>query len=440
MDGDALVPADDGGKVFSNPLPALLTGLGLITLALALSQVADGAWVGVPLALGAIATGVGMAIQPTVWWVLATGCFNFLVAGTAVRAARADDSGIYLFIFAAAAAFIAFLLVLAPRWLRRLGVSLLIIFHFGGICTAVLAAPPQPWVFEWLWVNVYRPYLQFTYLNNAYHFYAPEPGPASLMWYRIEYEPNEDGTRNYRWVKMPNLEDGKLIEYDANDHPRHIPRVQFTRRLSLAMSAGQNIQVAEPVLTNLAQQRKIRGTRDGIPWYPEGILPMGRQYREPNSVAKRWVASYARHVALKYKHGTHPEKKVTGVKVYIVEHLYPSPAELGTTRDPQGKELAPRKMNDPTHYLPTYLGEFDADGKMKPECLRVEVDGRGNTNKYDVSQRDPYLYWVIPVLYHGVTTGDMGRGPLYRDVNVDNFMKKHAGDPDWEDQPWENQP
>jgi hypothetical protein len=440
MDGDALVPADDGGRVFSNPLPALLAGLGLITIALALSLVAEGAWIGVPLGLGAIATGVGLAIQPKEWWVMATGCFNFLVAGSAVMLAKADESGIYLFVFAAAAAFLGFLLVLCPPWVRRLAVSLVIVFHFGGICTAVLAAPPQPWVFEWLWVNIYRPYLQFTYLNNAYHFYAPEPGPASLMWYRIEYEPNDDGTRNYRWVKVPNLEDGELIEYDANDRPRRVPRVEHTRRLSLAMSAGQNIQLAPAVLNNLAQQRTIRGGVDRIPSYPVNILPMDRQYREPNSVAKRWIASYARHVALKYKHGTHPEKKVTGVKVYLAEHLYPSPAELGTTHDERGKELAPRKLNDPTHYLPTYLGEFDADGKMKPECFRLEVDGRGNMNKYDVSQRDPYLYWVIPILYHGVATGDSNRSFMYRDVNVDNFMKKHAGDPDWEDQTWENQP
>jgi hypothetical protein len=47
---------------------------------------------------------------------------------------------------------------------------------------------------------------------------------------------------------------------------------------------------------------------------------------------------------------------------------------------------------------------------------------------------------MIPVMYHGVATGELNMAALHRDINVDNFMKKHAGDPDWENQSWENQP
>ena len=244
------------------------------------------------------------------------------------------------------------------------------------------------------------------------------------------------GTRNYRWVKVPNPKTG-AHRIRRRRSPAARSRVEFYPPTVARHGAGQNIQPAPSVL-NTSRSSAASGAVDRIPVIRINIPPMERQYREPNSVAKRWIAS-AWHVALTYKHGTHP-RKVTGVKVYLIEHLYPSPAELGTTHDERGKELAPRKLNDPTHYLPTYLGEFDAEGKMKPECLRLDVDGRGNLNKYDVNQRDPYLYWVIPILYHGVATGDSNRSFMYRDVNVDNFMKKHAGDPDWEDQTWENQP
>lgn len=436
MDGAAVVPADDSGPIFENPLPALLTGLGFMVAAVLGGMVAGGPWVAIPLLIGSIATGIGLAIKPKEWWVLVAGCFNFLTGGTAVAFARADESGLYLFAFAAAAALIAFKVSLMPRVVQKVVVSLFIIFHFGGICTAVLAAPPQPWVFEWLWVHVYRPYLQFTYLNNAYHFYAPEPGPASLVWYCVEYEPDPvTGARPIRWVRVPNIEDGKVVDRDEYDRARSIPRVQFTRRLSLAMSAGQNIQVAPVVLKNLSDARALRGNVDGIPMYPTNILPVERQYREPNSLAKRWIASYARHVAQTYKHPDFPDRKVTGVKVYMIEHLYPSPGEIGTTHDQMGKPLAPRRLDDPAHYLPVYLGEFDTEGKMKPSCFAIEVDGQGNTNKWNVKQRDPYLYWVIPILYHGVTTGET-RQILYRDTAVDNFMLKHAGDPNWENIEW----
>ena len=50
---------------------------------------------------------------------------------------------------------------------------------------AGLGNPPNgdaPFVSEQIWHRVARPYLQLTVLNNGYHFYAPEPGPAALVW------------------------------------------------------------------------------------------------------------------------------------------------------------------------------------------------------------------------------------------------------------------
>src|SRR5262249_2772672 len=153
--------------------PALMLGLGLTFLALLLAIVATGATVGVPLALGALLTGIGIAIKPKEWSVLSMGSFGFLMGGVAVLTARKvfgptegiDESALYLFWIAAAISFFAFLMMLAPPPVRRIGVSALILFHFIGIATAIISAPPQPWLAEELWVRVYRPYLQFTYLN-----------------------------------------------------------------------------------------------------------------------------------------------------------------------------------------------------------------------------------------------------------------------------------
>src|SRR5438045_224861 len=82
-------------------------------------------------------------------------------------------------------------LVLLPRPARRVVLSLLLLVHFAGILTAVTAVDPQggsaPWVSRQLFARVYRPYLGFMYLSNAYHFYSPNPGPPTLLWFRIQY-------------------------------------------------------------------------------------------------------------------------------------------------------------------------------------------------------------------------------------------------------------
>jgi hypothetical protein len=449
MDSDQLATADEDGRIFQNPLPALTAGLGFTFISLLLAFVTTGGAVGVPLALGALLTGIGISIKPKEWHVLAITSFNFLMGGVVVLTSQRvfgdaeciDQSALYVLWLGALVSFFAFILMLAPTELRRIVVSMLILFHFVGICTAIISAPPQPWLAEKLWVYVYRPYLQFTYLNNAYHFYAPEPGPASLLWYRVEYEPNPDGTRNYRWVKVPQTVDGQNIEFGPDGEPHTYPQVMFTRRLSLAMSAGQFLQLNGVTLAQLADRRARAGNDKGIPPYPPAVIPMEQQYHEPNGVAKHWIASYARHVAQTYKDTKNPDHKVTGVKVYLVEHRYPAAFEMVEKPDPYGKMIPARRINDPTHYLTYYMGEFDAEGKMKASCFELSVDRMGNNNKYDLSQRDPFLYWMIPILYHGVA--NYGLNDIPRDDRpVDNFVRKHAGDPneEWENQPWTNQP
>ena len=95
-------------------------------------------------------------------------------------------------------------LLLLPSFGRRIAVSVLVVLHFGGILTAVtsvgLSNGTAPWVPITLWSRVYRPYLSFMYLNNAYHFYSPEPGPPTLVWFLVEF----DGKAPPRWLKLVN--------------------------------------------------------------------------------------------------------------------------------------------------------------------------------------------------------------------------------------------
>src|SRR5262249_47419915 len=127
------------------------------------------------LLVGVLATGVAVARQARSALVLGLAA---LVAFTASHALDAElDSVSVLFRIATMVALVAGIIVLLPQTGRRVLASLVLLFHFGGILTAVANVPPPggdaPWLVSQLWSRVYRPYLQFMYLTNAYHFYAP---------------------------------------------------------------------------------------------------------------------------------------------------------------------------------------------------------------------------------------------------------------------------
>jgi hypothetical protein len=294
------------------------------------------------------------------------------------------DSAALLFRVVTVLSAVGAVVVLLPSVGRRIVISLFILFHFGGILTAVTSVNPSPWVVQQVWTSVYRPYLYFLWLNNAYHFYSPEPGPAYLMWYCIEYEPDPDGTKNFRWVMVPDLDEKG---HPMNpDNSRIWSGTEYTRRLSLAEYTGTG-GVARSDLFDLLQMRLIAGHRDGIPPFPPNELRYELQYREPGDIGKRWIQSYVRHVAYTYKHENKPDRPVVSVKFYRVIHQFMDPGMLNSGGDP----------NERRFYWPFYYGEFDKDGNMKKECEEREVDM--NTGQYRKDRKDPYLYWLIPIDY-----------------------------------------
>jgi hypothetical protein len=294
------------------------------------------------------------------------------------------DSAALLFRIATVLAAVAAVVVLLPSAGRRIVISLIILFHFGGIITAVTSVNPSPWVVQQIWTSVYRPYLYFLWLNNAYHFYSPEPGPANLMWFCIEYESDPDGTKNFRWVLVPELDEGG---HPVNpDKSRVWTGTEYTRRLSLAEYTGTG-GVIRGDFHDLVEKRIIASQRDGIPYLSPYAVSFDKQYREPLDPAKRWVQSYVRHVAHTYKHENKPDRAVTGVKLYRVIHQFIDPGMLNAGVDP----------NDPNLYWPFYYGEFDKDGNMKKECEERSIDM--DSGQYRIERHDPYLYWLIPIKF-----------------------------------------
>jgi hypothetical protein len=339
----------------------------------------------------------GWAITRSPQSVAVIGSAAFLTALAARAVAPALDTIRLAFLVASVVAACAALILLLPASLRRLTVSLLILFHFCGIFCAVLAAPPPgtapPWLTSQIWTRLFRPYLQFVYLNNAYHFYSPEPGPATLLWFRIEAV---DGTA--RWKKIPSLADARdplLIEY--------------YRRLSLTENASQ-LATIQNVPPEIARRRAVASVVDAIPSAEEiaveapGII----QYRPLAPNSRRFIESYVRHVAHADAPGGRVEN-IKNIKVYRIVHSIIHPGLLATGKKP----------GDHTLYAPFYEGTFDADGKL-------------------VNLNDPYLDWLIPVF--GPKANMPQPYQSGRDANAGSATKTdrdyftiHAGSSPWEE-------
>jgi len=298
------------------------------------------------------------------------------------------DSAVLLFRVATVVSALGALVILLPSVGRRIVVSLVILFHLGGILTAVTSVTPAPWVSIQVWTTVYRPYLYFLWLNNAYHFYSPQPGPANLMWFCIEYDPDPDGTQNFRWVLVPDLdEEARPVNPDGS----HVfSGTEYTRRLSLAEYAG-NGGIVPWNIYQLLGQRLQAGQIDGIGLLDPHKLAYDKQYREPDSRSKRWIQTYVRHVANTYKHHHKPDLPVKSVKFYRVIHQILEPDQLNAGMNPNESDL----------YWPFYCGKFDKDGNFTDDCVKIWIDSAG---RYQTELRDPYLYWLIPydrLAHHG---------------------------------------
>ena len=276
-----------------------------------------------------------------------------------------------LFLLAAAGA----VLVLLPPLARRVVLSLMVLFHFGGIVVAVTSVDPPnstgPWLSKQLWSRVYRPYLSSMYLTNAYHFYSPDPGPPSLFWFAVHFS---DGS--YTWVKLP----------DRGNSPIGM---HYQRLLALPEHTFQAIPRLPATLLELnelpADQRPERGSWEEIyhrrelgstlKFRPKGLpIPMvqdfevNQQYREPYDASKKFIAAVAKRVLW---NTPTPGEGITAesVKAYRVVHTILTPQELASGVSPWEK----------TKYVPFFLGEFDRKGELK-------------------DSREPFLYWYLPIV------------------------------------------
>ncbi len=297
------------------------------------------------------------------------------------------------------AALVAAPLTVVDYGTRRAVVSGLILFHLFGLASAVLGHPPAPWIVNQIWTRIYRPYLQFMYLNNAYHFYSPEPGPPSYLWFRLYYL-DEAGKSFAHWYKIPRLD-------DSGRHG-HTASLEYQRVMSITENsiACESVASENPFFEKLAA-RRVAWTPDGAKLAPivgagpgqnDLLVPLNpslskvQQYLPPQAYIRRLLESYARHVLSKHQ-AEFPDRNYTHLRMYRVIHRIP----------PTNLYLIGLDPTDPEFYTPIYFGEYDTKGKL-------------------LNPNDPLLYWVLPILRdrQGIV-----------DSPIRDWARRHAGDPHW---------
>jgi hypothetical protein len=340
---------------------ALFAGLAAIALA-ALIGLAGDSKTAVALRVilcsaGAFAVGIGIWLRPAHVGALLIAA----LAGVLGRFGFPEewDSGRMLATFGAIVAALAAVLLALPRPYRRAVVVLLVLVHFGGILASTTGPAtgnsPPPWTTQVAHVYLYHNYSQFIYLTNAYHFYSPEPGPATQIWFCIYYANGDT-----RWYKLPrrpeDMTDPLCLEY--------------YRRLSLTMQM-ENYMPFNQIPAEVLRRRNVMsyGVQRPIPWHPSRLREL--QWRPPAQAQRDFIIpSFVRHVAgMKKNQHDNTDIPIKSVKVYHVEHAIVPPQDIGNF-GPYDKDT----------YLPYFVGEFDAEG-------------------HQVNVNDPMLYWLVPIFW-----------------------------------------
>jgi hypothetical protein len=323
-------------------------------------------------------------------------------------------------------------LLLLPVGPRRIILSILILLHFGGILTAVMIAPPTPWVFRQLWGRLYRPYLQFLYLNNAYHFYAPEPGPSCFLWFRVEHQNlNNPADKIYSWVEFPKIREDGTPDYPFSllyqrrlamtDHVQHWdttppPDRKLTGQVAKFYEYLWKWRyLCSNMPPNNVTEEELAKVPIKVPFYPANLIAINQQFREPTFYAKKMIQSFAYHM-LK-EPSKHPGYKVASVKVYKVVHVVSSDAMIAAGIEP----------TNPILYQPYYMGKFKLEPSYEPgKEIALLVDEPKFDEKGMLKSGDPLLYWLLPMLpNNGFEASTLDK------ATIQGWAYRHAGDDHW---------
>ena len=293
----------------------------------------------------------------------------------------------------------------AWTWLPRrvtLGLVLAgVAFHFAGILSAITSPAPTPFLADQYWRRVARPYLQFAYMNNAYQFYSPDPGPACELWVCIEYkrpgaaENDPDAEKECAWVYLPRR---------ARDYKDPLG-LSFYRRLSLTENVAQYHRSGyylPPAEADLIERRRNKDA-----WIPRYGRQDVQRIVPVDLVSRQVLPSYARHLA---RANARDGWEVRGVKIYRTQHTIITPDQFVGFDSMTNTRVNPWGPYNGALYMPYFQGEFDPNGNLKdPE--------------------DALLYWLVPIVPYDTPPAsrkEYRESGGFKRYFVD-YVSKHAG-------------
>jgi len=386
-----------------------LTGFVFVAFAAGLGLVSDLASLDLPAlsTVRLLLTGIGLTVVayalslrvdlPLVWLI---GVGAALIASFIAIPSQWDSARLLTLVLAFASGAGAALTAL-PVPISSTIISVSALFHFGGIFTATTLPEPTPWWSSQASGRVYQPYLSFIYMRNAYHFYSPDPGPASHVFVLLTYERDRIDPLTGKnevlneWITLPR----------RDKHMKDPLGLTYYRRLSLTeMVSGTipDLYSANSFEKADVRERRIRqaallSEEERIPLADPTMMPEYLQYRVPRPDITRYLLpSYARHLAIENSQPARngePALKVTKVRVYRAEHTIIQQTEFIKARD----------VYHPSTFRVFYLGEYDPEGRL-------------------IDSTDPMLYWMVPVVPK--LNGPSPNDPEKRDY--EDFLSRHA--------------
>src|SRR5262245_38336430 len=174
----------------------------------------------------------------------------------------------------------------ASRWKRR-AISILVLLHLTAVALAPFSfassGPEARSPIAAQLMHIFRPYIQFAFLDHGYFFFAPNPGPSHLLRCRVK------------------MADGKTIERLYPDRNRDYPRLLYHRHFMLAEQLNTMFAPPDP------------------PPFPEG----SRAYREWQAARVAYEARRASFIEhLQHWYGS------DNVELIRVEHRPLSPEQI----------------------------------------------------------------------------------------------------------------
>jgi hypothetical protein len=199
------------------------------------------------------------------------------------------------------------------RWMASISAML----HFFGIFLAVVGSsssmvfPPPPLVNSIYESPPAQTYVTGIFMNNAYRFYAPEPGPTTVVWCILKYD------------------DDKSMWYELPRRSRFPTRAAYQRHLSVSM-----------LLDNDSRSLQL----------PSNFPPALAQ----GPISELVLSSYIRHLGKTQAKHPLTGSALSRIGIYRVQHFTPTGDEI---RHQQ------RHMTDLVYYQPWYMGTFDLHGR-----------------------------------------------------------------------------